>query len=323
MKYKKFGRTDLEISEISLGTWAFASGAYGKTDDKVSLAAIDAAIDLGINLFDAAPLYSKGDGDNVQDGYAEIVLGKGLKGRRDKAIISTKFGRNPSMGWDTFFNKKRVISSVEESLKRLGTDYIDVLFFHSPFGPDQIESDVWEGLQQVKEQGKVRYVGHSISMFEDTQAMNRQWMSENKIDVTQLVYSLMSREADDLIQFIGEQNGGVLARESLANGFLTGAITKDTVFEKGSVNAKYTAQEIAERVRYADSLDFLIGGQIKTPAQAALRWVLDSNNVSSVLSGAMTREQIEDCAKASDANSFTPEMLNRAKEIHKKDFSAA
>jgi len=320
MKYRKLGRTGLDISEISLGTWAFGNNVYGGVDEKDGINTIHAGIDMGINIFDTAPQY----GTDKQDGVAEIVLGKALKGKRDKVHISSKFGRNPCIeGGRSLFYKSRVIDSVEESLRRLQTDYIDVLFFHSPFSPDEIKDDVWEGIEQVKKQGKVRFVGHSISMFHQTENMARQWAKENKIDVIQVVLSLMNRESQQLIEELQEYPIGVFARECLANGFLSGAITKDTVFAKGTLNARYSRTELAERVDQVNAFKFLIRNDITNMPQAALRWVLDQKGISTVLSGAKNIFELKGAVSSSEANSFTKAELKLAKEILKKDFEAA
>tara|TARA_R110002049_G_scaffold30_2_gene179 strand:+ start:5598 stop:6560 length:963 start_codon:yes stop_codon:yes gene_type:complete len=320
MKYRKLGRTDLEISEISLGTWAFGNNVYGGVDEKSGINTIHAGIDLGVNIFDTAPQY----GTPEQDGVAEIVLGKALKGKRDKVHISTKFGRNPTIknGASQFY-KSRIINSVEESLKRLQTDYIDVLFFHSPFSPDEINDDVWEGLELVKKQGKIRFVGHSISMFHQTKNMAHQWAKENKIDIVQVVLSLMNRESQQLIEELEEYSIGVFGRECLANGFLSGAIKKDTLFAEGTLNARYSREEIYERVNQVEAFKYLIRDDINNMPQAALRWVLDQKSISTVLSGAKNIAELKGAISASDAKPFTASELKLAKELLKKNFEAA
>lgn len=320
MQYRKLGRTGLDVSEISLGTWAFGNNVYGGIDEKDGIKTIHEGIDLGVNLFDTAPQY----GTPQQDGVAEIVLGKALIGKRDKAIISTKFGRNPTIkeGASQFY-KSRIIASVEESLKRLQTDHLDVLFFHSPFSADEINDDVWEGIEQVKKQGKVRFVGHSISMFQQTENMAREWAKEGKIDLVQVVLSLMNRESQDLINEFEKQNIGVVARETMANGFLSGAIKKDTVFAPGTLNARYSKEELAERVDQVEAFKFLLRNDITNLPQAAMKWVLDQNGISTVLSGAKNSFELKGAISASEAKSFTPEELKKAIEVLKKDFDAA
>jgi aryl-alcohol dehydrogenase-like predicted oxidoreductase len=139
---------------------------------------------------------------------------------RDKIIISSKFGRNSSEGNTPNFHAKRARESVEASLQRLRTDRLDVLFFHSPFRRNEIHDEVWEALDKLKADGKIRFVGHSISMFQNTQQMARDWAAEHKIDVIQVVYSLLNREATNLMRDLGKEKIGIVARESLANGFL-------------------------------------------------------------------------------------------------------
>lgn len=320
MQYRTLGRTGLKVSEIAQGTWAFGNNVYGGVDEKDGIAAIHKGIDLGINLMDTAPQY----GTATQDGVAEIVLGKALRGKRDKVFISSKFGRNPTIaGGASQFYKERVVASVEESLKRLQTDHIDILFFHSPFSADEIKDDVWEGLEQVKKQGKVRFVGHSISMFHQTENMARTWAKDGRIDLVQVVLSLMNRESEQLVNEFAEMNVGVVARECLANGFLAGVFTKDTVFKEGTLNARYTKAELAERIDQVDAFRYLVRNEITNMPQAALRWVLDQKGVSTVLSGAKNSTELMGAASASNAMPFTTEELALAKKILTKNFEAA
>lgn len=319
MKYRILGRTGLRCSEIGLGTWAFASQVYGAVTETDAIDAIRAALDAGINFFDTAPLY----GTPQRDGVAEEILGKGLGKDREAVLISTKFGRNSSEGNTPNFHAQRARESVEASLRRLRTDRIDVLFFHSPFSAEEIHDDVWAGLDKLRNEGKIRFAGHSISLFQNTQGMARNWAAERKIDVMQVVYSLLNREATALIRDLGAEKIGVVARESLANGFLSGAITKDTQFPPDHLNARYSRAEIAERVEQVQRLNFLVRGEIKSVPQAAMRWVLDNPWVSLVLSGAKNPQEILGCAAAAEAKSYSSEEMQKAEALHEKDFQAA
>lgn len=319
MKTRALGRTGLECSEVSLGTWAFNSIVYGPVADKASTETVRRALDEGITLFDTAPLY----GTREKDGIAEEVLGQALGGDRNRVLISTKFGRRATQGNRADFNAANVDCSVDESLSRLGTDHIDVLFFHSPFGPDEIDDDVWEALTRVREQGKVRAVGQSISKFPQTEGMARAWASAQQIDVVQVVYSLLNREATALIADLAAQGVGVVARESLANGFLSGSVTRDTFFPEGSLNARYSREEVAARVEQVESLSFLVRDPVASVPQAALRWVLDNPGVSTVLTGARSAEEVTDCATAASLEGFSSDELQRADEAHAEDFPAA
>lgn len=321
MKYRSLGRTGLQVSEVSLGTWAFGAPVYGSVGAGDAHKAIRGALDAGITFFDTAPLYGTKD----EDGIAEKVLGQALGADRDRVSIATKFGRYPSRGhMNTYYHAAGVTQSVEDSLRRLGTDRIDVLFFHSPQSRDQIHDDIWEALARLKAAGKVRVVGHSISWFQETRQAAADWAAERKIDAIQIVYSLMNRETEGFIAEMGRQGVGIVARESLANGFLGGTFTKDIVFPEGSLNARYPRAEIVERVETADRYKaLLVRRDIKSLAAAAMRWVLDNPHVSLVLAGSRKLEEILDCAAASDAAPFTAEELAEARRLHVKDFSAA
>lgn len=322
MNYRTLGRTGLNVSEVSLGTWAFGSPSiYGTVDSDAAHRAIRGALDAGINFFDTAPLY----GTKEADGIAEQVLGQALGADRDKAIISTKFGRYHSrVHTNEFFDGESVIWSVEQSLQRLGTDRLDVLFFHSPTHPDKIKDDVWTALEKLKTSGKVRFTGLSCGFIQDTADMTRNWADNGLIDVAQIAYSLTYREWEPVIKHLGEKGVGIVARESLANGFLAGVFTKDIVFPEGTLNSRYPREEIVERVELADRYkEVLVRGDIPSLAAAAMRWVIDNPHISTVLSGSRKLEEILDCATASDAKPYTAEEMTSARELHTKDFSPA
>lgn len=319
MRYRKLGDTGGEVSEVALGTWAFGSGVYGRVQRDQAVAAVDAAVGAGVTLFDTAPLY----GCNGIDGVAETLLGEALVGKRDKVLISTKVGRKHSLAEATCFDRDGVVQSAEESLRRLKTDTIDILFLHSPFGPDDISADMWEGIDRLRASGKVRWIGHSISLLPETQGMARRWAQEGKIQVVQTVLNLMNRESAALIRELGEMGIGVVARECLANGFLTDSVDGQTVFPEGSLNSRYTREEIVERAEHAAKFDFLKNPQLPTRAQAAMRWVLDTPYVSSVLTGARGEKELLQCAEASDAPRLPPEAVARAEQLHDRDYSAA
>lgn len=321
MNYRTLGRTGLRVSEVSLGTWAFGSPIYGAVGNDEARRAIRGALDAGINFFDTAPLY----GTDKEDGIAEKVLGAALGAERDRVCIATKFGRYPTLGHHhTHFHAAAVTKSVEDSLRRLATDRLDVLFFHSPQSREQIDDDIWAALHRLKAAGKVRFVAHSISWFSETQQAARDWAAERKIDVVQVVYSLMNRESEDFIADMGAAGVGVVARESIANGFLGGTFRKDTVFPPTSLNSRYSRDEIIERVDTAERYkSLLVRRDINSLAQAAMRWVLDNPHVSLVLAGSRHLAEILDCAAASDAAPFTLQEHAEAKRLHIKDFSPA
>jgi aryl-alcohol dehydrogenase-like predicted oxidoreductase len=319
MNYRILGRTGLNCSEIGLGTWAFASQVYGAVSDREAINAIGAAQDAGINFFDTAPLY----GNEERNGISEEILGRGLGVNRKDVYLSTKFGRYATEGAAPHFHAQRARESVEGSLRRLGTDHVDILFFHSPFGEEDIHDDVWDELDRLKLEGKVRFIGHSISKFADTQEMAQNWVAERRIDVVQVVYSLMNREAGAFIEQMGAAEVGVIAREALANGFLSGGVRRDTVFGGNHLNSRYDREEIEERVSYIEQIEFLVRPPVATLPQAAFRWVLDNPHVSLVLSGASNADHVRDGAAASELPGYSADEIDRARTLHVRDFEAA
>jgi aryl-alcohol dehydrogenase-like predicted oxidoreductase len=160
-------------------------------------------------------------------------------------------------------------------------------------------------------------------MFHKTEQMARKWSKENKIDIVQVVLSLMNRESEQLIKELSHMRIGVFARECMANGFLSGAITKNTIFPEGTLNSRYSQAELEERVDQVNTFRFLLKDDIKNMPQAALRWVLDQRGVSTVLSGAKNIKELKGAVAASTANPFTDQEIKLAKNALKKNFEAA
>ena len=320
MNYRTLGRTGLKVSEIGLGTWALGTNIYGEVEKDAPSRLVGRALDQGINFFDTAPLY----GTKEIVGTAESILGEALGGNRDDVLISTKFGRTSTHVVPGRFTAAEARESCEASLRRLGRETIDLLFFHSPFHPGEIADDVWDALGRLQEAGKVRFIGHSVSMYEDTAGMSADWMRERRIDVVQVVLSPFNREARPLIRIAMENACGVVARECLANGFLSGGIRRDTVFPQGSLNARYSREEIARRVDYAEQIaEALVNGPVETLVQATYRWILDQPGISLALSGAKHPDELEDPVRATALPPFDAPTLEKAESLHQRDFGAA
>ena len=320
MKTRILGKTGFAVSEIGLGTWALGTSIYGDVEKGAPGRLIDKAIDEGINFFDTAPLY--GTPDEV--GTAETILGKALAGNRSPVFVSTKFGRTSRQVTPGRFTAAEAMASCEDSLRRLQRETIDLFFFHSPFTPEEIHDDVWDALAALKDAGKIRAVGHSVSLYEQTSAMSAEWMRERRIEAVQVVLSPFNREARPLIETAISCGCAVIARECLANGFLSGAIRKDTVFPEGSLNSRYSRSEIGERVAYADRLSAaMVKGEVKNLVQATYRWILDQPGVTLALSGAKHPDELVDPVRASSLSPMDEATREKVEALHAHDFSAA
>jgi aryl-alcohol dehydrogenase-like predicted oxidoreductase len=325
MRYKQLGKTGIELSEYGLGTWAMGGGAYGPTDDEESIATIHRAQEQGVTFLDTAPMY----GHKV-DGRSETVCGRALKGRRDQWILSTKFGRslvldanNKSIIQEDY-SSKNILASTETSLNRLETDYLDVLFVHTP-SPDQPglfnPEEAFSTMAKLKAQGKIRAVGFSFHLYSGS------WLEEiepflrsGAVDVVQVGISLMLPEpVDKLLPIIKETGTGFIARESLANGFLTDSFTVDGPFGPGDPKANLAREKIQEKLDKANQFKFLVdrSPEISSLPQAALHWTVSIPEVSTVIPGAKNIKELEQCISGADAAPFDQATMDEISAIQK------
>ncbi len=290
MKYRKLGSTDLLVSEIGFGAWGISGLGYGSTDDEESIRTLHKALDLGVNLIDTA--------DSYGNGHSEELIGRVLKERGDKdTIIATKFG------WDFYrpdgirCNLKRdyIYFALEQSLKRLGRDWIDIYLVHNSKPDLIIKNKVYETLDELKSQGKIRFSGVSALHIGD----GIEAITSGKPDVIQVRYNLLDQEAEKTIYPLALQKGtGIIVREPLACGLLTGKYDSRSKFPKNDHRRGWNRNFLEETVMKVKKLEFLKSPE-KTLAQAALSFTLLNEAVSSVIPGSKTVEQLRENLEAS------------------------
>jgi len=285
MKYRKLGSSHLEVSAVSLGTWVLGGDQWGKTDDQESIAAIQTAIDLGINLIDTAPAYGVG--------HAEEVLGKAIKGRRDRVFIASKCGlKKRDKRFVVDLRPDQVRKELEDSLLRLDIENIDLYQCHWPDPNTPIELTV-EELLSLQSEGKIRAFG--FSNF-DVPLLEKAW---NVAEVTsvQVHYSLLERGSEEtLLPFCREKGIGVLAYGSLGGGILTGKYGERPLFERSDARSYF--YRYYREPRWSLVQDFLkevkaISRQNGKPlAHVAINWILQREMVTTAIVGARTPEQV-------------------------------
>lgn len=302
MKYKTLGGTGLLVSEFCLGTMTFGgknfpmSAAMGALDLEESSRLVDEAIDQGVNFFDTANQYGLGE--------SEEFLGHALKGKRQNAIISTKvrFRMGPDAN-QVGLSRWHIIQQVEESLKRLGTDYIDLFQIH---GPDPLTD--WEetmrALDDLIRSGKVRYIG--CSNLQAWQIMKANGVSRQlglqTLHSNQAYYSLAGRDIErEIIPVVQDQNMGLMIWSPLAGGFLSGKYTQD---QHGGPNDRRTKfdfppVDLKKGYEIIDVLREIARNRETTPATIALAWLLTQPGVTSVIVGAKRPEQLKENLGAS------------------------
>jgi aryl-alcohol dehydrogenase-like predicted oxidoreductase len=314
MKYRVLGKTRLKVSEVGFGAWAIGGNAYGNsygpTDDNQSLAAIQRALELGCNFFDTADVYGHG--------HSEELLGQALKGHRSDVIIATKVGGDFYHGASSMnFNSDYLEFALGKSCARLGSDYIDLYQLHNP--PTQLVRDgrVFKTLEKLKVSGKIRHYG--ISIHDPQEGLLA--MRNGEIGAVQVVFNILRQEAkNQLFREATKNNVGVIAREPLANGFLAGKLKPESTFPEGDIRHNFPPDYISQLTGAVDQLRFL-ESKNRTLAQAALRYVLDHKDISTVIPGAKTPEQADEDLASSESPSLTGEELLRIKFLRDQGFA--
>lgn len=293
MQYRTLGRTGLRVSAIGLGTMVHA-GHFGPMKDSESLSAIDAAIEVGVNFIDTSDAYGAG--------YSETLLGKALKGRRDKVILATKGGNvmvGPNRG-KRIFSPDYIDGVLHESLKRLQTDWIDLYQLHNPDVEVIERGEVWEVLEKRKQEGKIRFYGVSINTMEEGIAAAK----SSRSDTIQVEYNLLMQEpADKIFPLAQAANVGVIARVPLRRGLLSGKMTlaDRERFQGDDVRARSFAGDLLEKeLAKVESLRFLVRDPVKSLAQAAIAFCLAHPAVSVTIPGARDDRQLRENAAAGD-----------------------
>ncbi len=307
------GRTRLRVSEVGFGAWAIGGNAhgnsYGPTDDATSLEAIRRAADLGCNLFDTADVYGWG--------HSEELLGQALADRREDVLLATKVGGDFYHGGVRLnFDPGYIGFALERSLRRLHTDHVDLYQLHNPPAEMMGDPRTYEVLESLKAEGKIAHYG--VSIHEPSEGLL--CLESGKPDVLQIPFSLFRQEwVDELFPEARKAGVGLIAREPLGNGFLAGKIRQDARFPPGDIRSYWPPAMIAARSAAADRLGVLAKGG-RTPAQAALRFVLAFPEVSTTIPGAKSPAQVVEDLGASEAPPLSDAERDEARRLYARDF---
>ena len=297
MNYRKFGNTDLQVSEIGFGAWGIGGPAmvgntaigWGDVDDKTSIKALLKAKELGINFFDTADFYGFG--------HSEELIGKTL-GNNDDVIIASKVGHrveDETIILD--YTKEHILKSCDESLKRLKRDKIDFYQMHSAKLTHLNDGQCIEAMEELKEKGKIRYWGISLNTFNPYPEAEF-LLNNNLADGFQLVLNIINQRSLKLIQSSSEKGYGIIARIPLQFGLLTGKFSKSTTFENNDHRSFRLKPDFLSEL--LDSLNdvWQIADKYNTDKTTfALSFILNHSGVSTVIPGIKTPEQAEKNSK--------------------------
>jgi len=317
MDYRLLGRTGVEVSPLALGTMMF--GAWGNKDTDDSIRVIHKALDSGINFVDTADVYSAGE--------SEEIVGKALRGRRDDVVLATKFfmpmgtgpmGDGPNRGGAS---RRYIMKAVEDSLRRLGTDYIDLYQVHRPSALMDVEETLG-ALTDLVHQGKVRYIGSSS--YSGSQIVEAQVASRDRnlarFVTEQPPYSMLVRGIEQDVLPTTERYGmGTLSYSPLAGGWLSGKWRKDAAPVPTSANrpsARFDMSTVAnqQKLEVVDALAGIAEDAGITLIELAIAFVINHPAITSAIIGPRTMEQLESQISAADITLGT-DTLDRIDEL--------
>lgn len=312
MRYRALGKTGFSVSEIGYGGWGIGKKGWIGADDKESLASLNRAIDLGLNFIDTALVYG--------DGHSERLIGQVVRGRSERVYVATKVPPKnrilpapPGVHADEAFPGSHIVECTEQSLSNLGIETIDIQQFHV-WSDEWIEQGDWlETVQRLKEQGKIQHFGISINDHQPWNALRL--IKTGVLDTVEVIYNMFDQSPEDeLLQACRQYNVGVIVRAPLDEGGLTGKIRPESVFDENDFRTRYfrgdRKQEVFKRVQ-AIASDLEIG--LDALPETALRYILSSPDVSTVIPGMRSVSHVDRNVAISDGHVLSSEQLQKLK----------
>lgn len=324
MNYRTLGKTGLKVSEVGCGTWQLANdpNAWVGADLEESLKSLEKFIELGGNFIDTAWIY--GFDDAQPDKHpSEELIGKFLRqfGKRDQLVLATKVPPK-NMRWPALkdapisevFPNDWIENCVDDSLRSLGVDFIDLVQFHV-WQDDFVDEDGWkETIKKIKESGKVKHWGISINDYQPSNCLRT--LDTGLISTIQFIFNIFHQKpTEKLLPYAKAHNIGLIARVPLDEGGLSGKLTTDTVFDKGEFRKEYFSKDrLEELVRRNEELMKIAGNEVKTLPELALRYLLSFDEVSSVIPGMRRILNVEVNTSFSDGRKLSEELMNKLKK---------
>jgi len=322
MKYRSLGDTGIEVSAVGFGLWTISTGWWGIEDDRRGIELLREAYDSGVTFFDTADTYGQGKG--------ETILADALSDVRDRIIIATKFGydfynysgeRDGHKELPQDFSPKHITFAVDQSLKRLRTDYIDVYQVHNPRMWAVRSAELFETLENLKAQGKIRCYGAALGPANGWEPEGLALLRERAIATLQIIYNMLEQDPGCTLIGAAEEKGvSVFVRVPHSSGLLEGKYTADTTFPANDHRSHRPREWLIEGLQKLEKLQFLTEGTGRTIGQAAIQFVLDSPAVASVLPNVYDAEQLAEFVGAPDTPSLTKEEMASISELYERSF---
>ncbi len=323
MKYREIGKSGVQVSEVGFGVWTITAGWWGQFTEDEAINMLRRAADRGITFFDT--------GDTYGDGAGETVLAKAFRGERDRIIIGTKFGydwyndRTDRPGHRERaqdFTPEFLRFAIEQSLKRLETDYIDVYQLHNPRIDAFRRDDLFVELEKLRAEGKIRSYGAGLGpAIAGTEHGAEAMRARPEMSCIQIIYNMLEQEPGR--QFIAparELGIGLLVRVPHSSGMLEGTYTMETTFSENDHRSHRSREWLVNGLQKIEHLKFLHEGRGMTLAQASIKWLLAEPAIPSVLPNIYNYEQLEEFSAASDLPDLTAEDLEKVAALYDHNF---
>jgi aryl-alcohol dehydrogenase-like predicted oxidoreductase len=322
MKYRTIGNTGIEVSAVGFGLWTISTGWWGIKDERHGLDLLREAYDSGVTFFDTADTYGQGKG--------ETMLADALGDVRDRIVIATKFGydfynhsteRDGHKELPQDFSPKHIRFAVERSLKRLGTDYIDVYQLHNPRMWAIRSDELFDTLGELKTEGKIRAYGAALGPAIGWEPEGLTAIRDRDIATLQIIHNMLEQDPGRSLLAAAEARGvGVFVRVPHSSGLLEGKYTADTTFPANDHRSHRPREWLTEGLQKLEKLTFLTEATGRTIGQAALQWVLSSSAVASVLPNIYHSDQLAEFISASDTPPLSTEELALVADLYERNF---
>jgi aryl-alcohol dehydrogenase-like predicted oxidoreductase len=322
MKYRQLGRTPWQVSEISFGAWAIG-GSWGNVDDAESLAALRAAIDCGVNFIDTADVYGMG--------RSERLIAQLKRERKQEIVVATKAGRRLSPHTADGYNEKNIAGFVEDSLRNLATDCLDLVQLHCPPTDVYYRPELFGAMDRLMEAGKIRYYGVSVERVEEALKA----VEYPNVQTVQIIFNCFrQRQADLFFEQAKRRQVGILARVPLSSGMLTGKLTRESKFaaddhrnfnrhgEAFDVGETFSGVDYETSLAAVEEIRKLLPAGVSMP-QFALRWILMFDAVTCAIPGGKNPAQVADNCAAADLPGLSEDAMRAVRRIYEERIRGA
>ncbi|HLV64483.1 MAG TPA: aldo/keto reductase [Polyangiaceae bacterium] len=318
MQYRPLGRTGFDVSVVGFGAWAIGGGSWGPTDDATSMATLHRALDRGVNLFDTADVYG--------DGHSERLIARLRRERSERFYVATKVGRRSNPHVASAYRKATLAPYVERCLRNLEVESLDLVQLHCPPTDVYYMPEVFDGLDELAREGKIRYYGVSVERVEEALKA----IEYPNVQSVQIIFNVFRQRPLEL--FFPEalrRRVGILARLPLSSGLLGGKMRRDTAFAPGDHRRENREGQLFDKGETFSGIPYELGLELveelralvppgRTLAELALAWILGHEAVTTVIPGGRRPEQVEENAKAADFPPLSPETRQKLTELYEQ-----